>query len=141
MCISICLMHGLRDHYPLPFHDEILDQVVGHECYIVCNGYSCYFQIRIEHEDQKNFAFIIAWGSFCYRLILFGLLNAYASFQRWMNWLFGPYLGKTLRVFMDDLWIYSSHMLHVDKLDKVFDKLDRGGEQFNPSKCKVSRDL
>ena len=40
-----------RDHFPLPFQDEILNEVAGHERYIVCDGYSGYFQIRIAEED------------------------------------------------------------------------------------------
>ena len=43
-----------RDHFPLPFQDEILNEVVGHERYTVCDGYSGYFHISIAKEDQKN---------------------------------------------------------------------------------------
>ena len=44
-----------RDHFPLPFQDEILNKVAGHERYIVCDGYSGYFQISIAKEGQKHF--------------------------------------------------------------------------------------
>lgn len=64
----------------------------------------------------------------------FGLLNAYASFQRGVNWVFAPFLGKSLRVFMDDFCIYSSQLLHVERVDEVFGRLDRDGGQLNPSK-------
>ena len=70
----------------------------------------------------------------------FGLLNAYASFQRWANWVFTPFLGKSLRVFMDDFCIYSSQLLHVERVDEVFGRLDRDGGQLNPSKCKIARE-
>ena len=40
-----------RDHFPLPFQDEILNEVAGHERYTVCDGYSRYFQINIAEED------------------------------------------------------------------------------------------
>ena len=90
-------------------------------------------------EDQKKTTFITPWGSFFYRVMLFGLMNAYASFQRWMNWIFGPYLGKSLRVLMNAFFIYSSHRLHVEKVNEVFGGLDADGGQLNPSKCKVAR--
>ena len=51
-----------RDHFPLPFQDEILNKVAGHERYTVCNGYSGYFQISIAKEDQKKMTFIMPWG-------------------------------------------------------------------------------
>ena len=69
----------------------------------------------------------------------FGLLNAYASFQRWANWVFAPFLGKSLRVFMDDFCIYSSQLLHVERVDEVFSRVDRDEGQLNPSKCKIAR--
>ena len=47
-----------RDHFPLPFQDEILNEVAGHERYMVCDGYLDYFQISIAKEDQKKTTFI-----------------------------------------------------------------------------------
>ena len=47
-----------RHHYPMPFQDEILDEVAGHERYSICDGFCGYFQIEIAHEDQKSTSFI-----------------------------------------------------------------------------------
>ena len=77
-----------RDHFPLPFQDEILNKVVGHERYTVCDGYSGYFEISITKEDQKKMTFIMPWGCFAYRVMPFGLTNAPATFQRFMNHVF-----------------------------------------------------
>ena len=49
-------------HFPLPFQDEILNEVAGYERYTVCNGYSRYFQIGIAEEDQRKKTFIMPWG-------------------------------------------------------------------------------
>ena len=68
-----------RDHFPLPFQDEILNEVAGHERYTVCDGYSGYFQIRIAEEDQKKTTFITPWGCYAYRVMPFGLTNAPAD--------------------------------------------------------------
>lgn len=51
-----------RDHFSLPFQDEILNEVARHECYTVCDGYLGYFQIHIAEEDQKKTTFITPWG-------------------------------------------------------------------------------
>ena len=77
-----------RDHFPLPFQDEILNEVVGHKRYTVCDGYSGYFQISIAKEDQKKTTFITPWGYFSYRVMPFGLTNAPSTFQRFMNYVF-----------------------------------------------------
>ena len=70
-----------RDHFPLPFQDEILNEVAGHERYIVCDGYFGYFQIQIANkEDQLNSTFITPWGYFAYRVMPFDLTNAPATF-------------------------------------------------------------
>ena len=77
-----------RDHFPLPFQDEILNEVAGHERYTVCDGYSGYFQISIVKEDQKKTTFITPWGCFAYKVMPFGLTNAPGIFQRFMNSVF-----------------------------------------------------
>ena len=51
-----------RNYYPLPFQDEILNEVVGHEWHSIMDGYSCYFQIPIAKEDQLKTTFITLWG-------------------------------------------------------------------------------
>ncbi|MCO5586554.1 hypothetical protein L7F22_040495 [Adiantum nelumboides] len=61
-----------RDHFSLPFQDEILNEVAGHERYTVCDGYSGYYQIRIAEEDQHKTTFIIPWGCFAFRVMPFG---------------------------------------------------------------------
>ena len=79
-----------RDHFPLPFQDEILNEVAGHERYTVCDGYSGYFQISIAEEDQKKKTFITPSGCFAYRVMPLGLTNVLATFQRFMNHVFQP---------------------------------------------------
>ncbi|MCO5604138.1 hypothetical protein L7F22_058298 [Adiantum nelumboides] len=71
-----------RDHFSLPSQDEILNEVAEHECYTVCDGYSCYYQIRIAQEDQHKNTFITPWGCFAFRIMPFGLTNAPSTFTR-----------------------------------------------------------
>lgn len=128
-----------RNHYPLPFQDEILNQVAGHERYSVMDGFSGYFQIGITEEDQLKTTFITPWGCFAYRRMPFGLMNAYATFQEWMNKVFEPYLGKFIRVFMDDIGCYSSRAEHLSKLSLCFQRLNEEGGQLNPKKCRFAQ--
>ena len=69
------------NHYPLPFVNDILDEVAGYESYNVCDGYSGYFQIAIAEEDQIKTTFITPWGCFHYKVIPFGLKNAPSWYQ------------------------------------------------------------
>ena len=126
-----------RDHFPLPFQDEILNEVAGHERYTVCDGYSGYFQISIAAEHQKYTTFITPWGCFAYRVMPFGLTNAPSTFQRFMNYVFQPYFGKSIRVYIDDFCIYSSRVLHLTRVDEGLSRLAQLGGQLNMAKCHI----
>ena len=126
-----------RDHFLLTFQDEILNEVAGHERYTVCDGYSGYFQISIAKEDQKKTTFITPWGFFAYRVMPFGFTNAPTTFQRFMNHVFQPYFGKSIKVYIDDFCIYSSGSLHLAKVDEGLSRLAQMGGQFNMAKCHI----
>ncbi|MCO5591571.1 hypothetical protein L7F22_045558 [Adiantum nelumboides] len=129
-----------RDHFPLPFQDEILNEVAGHEKYTVCDGYSGYFQIRIAEEDQKKTTFITPWGCYAFWVMPFGLTNAPATFQRFMNHVFQAFFGKSIRVYIDDFCIYSSKALHVQKVEEGLQRLNGFGGQLNLDKCHIGED-
>lgn len=126
-----------RDHFPLPFQDEILNEVAGHEQYTVCDGYSGYFQISIAEEYQKKTTFITPWGCFAYKVMPFGLTNDLATFHRFMNHVFQPFFGKSIRVYIDDFCIYSSRSLHITKVGEGLRRLAQMGGQLNESKCHI----
>ncbi|MCO5613508.1 hypothetical protein L7F22_067785 [Adiantum nelumboides] len=129
-----------RDHFPLPFQDEILNEVAGHEKYTVCDGYFGYFQIRVTEEDQKKTTFITPWGCYAFWVMPFGLTNAPATFQRFMNHVFQAFFGKSIRVYIDDFCIYSSKALHVQKVEEGLQRLNGFGGQLNPDKCHIGED-
>jgi len=82
MCIDYRKLNSMtrKDHFPLPFMDQILIRVAGHEFYCFLDGYSGYNQIEIALEDQKKTTFICPFGTFAYRRMPFGLCNAPATF-------------------------------------------------------------
>ena len=86
-----------RDHFPLPFQDEVLGEVAGYECYTVCDGYSGYFQIRIAEEDQFKTTFITPWGCFAYRVMPFGLTKLQKLFSNSSRMCSSHSLGSLLR--------------------------------------------
>ncbi|KAL6316599.1 hypothetical protein AAG906_018854 [Vitis piasezkii] len=72
----------VKDHFPLPFIDQVLERVSGHPFYCFLDGYSGYFQIEIDVEDQEKTTFTCPFGTYAYKRMSFGLCNAPATFQR-----------------------------------------------------------
>ena len=70
-----------KDHFPLPFLDQMLDRLVGHEYYCFLDGYSGYNQIAIAPEDQEKTTFTCPYGTFAFRRMPFGLCNEPGTFQ------------------------------------------------------------
>ena len=73
-----------KDHYPLPFIDQMLERLAGKSHYCFLDGYTGYFQIHIALEDQEKTTFTCPFGTFAYRRMPFGLCNAPGTFQRCM---------------------------------------------------------
>ena len=69
-----------KDHFPLPFINQVLERVFGHHFYCFLDGYSDYFQIEIDVEDQKMTTFTCPFRTYAYRRMPFGLCNAPATF-------------------------------------------------------------
>ena len=76
-----------KDHYPLPFIDQMLERLSKHTHFCFLDGYSGFSQIHVSKEDQENTTFTCPFGTFAYRLMPFGLCNAPDTFQRCM-WLY-----------------------------------------------------
>nr|GEU57436.1 reverse transcriptase domain-containing protein [Tanacetum cinerariifolium] len=71
-----------KDHFPLPFMDQMLERLAGNQYYCFLDGFSGYFQIPIDPKDQEKTTFTCPYGTFSYRRIPFGLCNAPGMFQR-----------------------------------------------------------
>nr|GEU59382.1 reverse transcriptase domain-containing protein [Tanacetum cinerariifolium] len=81
-----------KDHFPLPFMDQMLERLAGNEFYCFLDGFSGYFQILINPPDQEKTTFTCLYGTFAYREIPFGLCNAPRTFQS--NFAIGAVLGQ-----------------------------------------------
>ncbi|WJZ91037.1 hypothetical protein VitviT2T_010147 [Vitis vinifera] len=100
-----------KDHFPLPFIDQVLERVSGHPFYCFLARYSEYFQIEIDVEDQEKTTFTCPFGTYAYRRMPFGLCNAPATFQRCMLSIFSDMVERIIEVFMDDITIYGGHII------------------------------
>nr|GEY11858.1 reverse transcriptase domain-containing protein [Tanacetum cinerariifolium] len=74
-----------KDHFPLPFMDQMLERLAGNEFYCFLDGFFGYIQIPIDPQDQENTTFTCPYGIFAYRRMPFGLCNAPGTFQRPMT--------------------------------------------------------
>ncbi|BBN69508.1 transposable element gene [Prunus dulcis] len=87
-----------KDHFPLPFIDQMLERLAGHSHYCFLDGYSGYNQIAIAPEDQEKTTFTCPFGTFAYRRMPFGLCNAPATFQRCMMSIFSDMVERFIEV-------------------------------------------
>ena len=108
VCIDYRRLNALtrKDHFPLPFIDQLLERVSGHPFYCFLDGYSGYFQIEIAPEDQKKTTFTCPFGTYAYMRMPFSLCNAPTTFQRCMLSIFSDMVERIMEVYMDDITIY-----------------------------------
>nr|GEU52150.1 reverse transcriptase domain-containing protein [Tanacetum cinerariifolium] len=110
-----------KDHFPLPFIDQMLERLAGNE-YNFLDGFSGYFQIPINPQDQEKTTFTCPYETFAYRRMPFRLFNAPGMFQRCMMTIFHDMIEKTMEVFMDDFLVsrnsFRTCLSHLDKMLK-----------------------
>ncbi|GKA25403.1 reverse transcriptase domain-containing protein [Tanacetum coccineum] len=111
-----------KDHFPLPFMDQMLERLAGNEYYCFLDGFSGYFQIPIDPKDQEKTTFTCPYGTFAYRRMPFGLCNALGTFQWCMMAIFHDMIEEIMEVFMDDFSVFgdsfSSFLSYLDKMLK-----------------------
>ncbi|GJY68755.1 reverse transcriptase domain-containing protein [Tanacetum coccineum] len=90
-----------KDHFPLPFMDQMLECLAGNEYYCFLDGFSRYFQISIDPQDQEKTTFTCPYGTFAHRRMPFGLCNAPGTFQRCMMAIFHDMIEETMEATND----------------------------------------
>ena len=125
-----------KDHFPLPFIDQMLDRLAGRTYYCFLNGYSGYNQIAIAPEDQEKTTFTCPYGTFAFRRMPFGLCNAPATFQRCMMSIFSDMVEQSIEVFIDDFSVFGdSFDLCLNNLALVLKRCVETNLVLNWEKC------
>ena len=124
------------DSSPLPRIDLIVDATAGHELLSFMDAFSGYNQMSMDPDDQENTSFITGQGTYCYRVMPFGLKNAGATYQRLVNRIFQKKIRASMEVYIDDMLVKSTTAeLHIAHLSKAFQILREYNMKLNPAKC------
>ncbi|GJZ51356.1 reverse transcriptase domain-containing protein [Tanacetum coccineum] len=114
-----------KDHFPLPFMDQMLERLARNDYYCFLDGFSGYFQIPIDPKDQEKTTFTCPYGTFAYCRMPFGLCNAPGTFQRCMMTIFHDMIKKTMEVFMDDFLVFGNSFENcLSRLDKMLKRCE-----------------
>jgi len=138
MCIDYHKLNEAtrKDHFPLPFMDQMLERLAGQAYYCFLDGYSGYNQIAVDPKDQEKTTFTCPFGFFAYRRMPFGLCNAPATFQRCMLAIFLDMVEKSIEVFMDDFSVFGpSFESCLKNLEMVLKRCVETNLVLNWEKC------
>ncbi|KAK9011583.1 hypothetical protein V6N11_044430 [Hibiscus sabdariffa] len=125
-----------KDNFPLPHIDTLVDNTAGHSYFSFMDGFSGYNQIKMCPEDMNKTTFVTLWGTFCYKVMPFGLKNAGATYQRAMVVLFHDMMHKEIEVYVDDMIAKSRiEEEHIVNLEKLFRRVREFRLKLNPAKC------
>lgn len=126
----------IRNQFPLPRIDELLDQLSGSTVWSALDMTSAYHQCRLLESDIPRTAFKVPDGLWEFRVLCFGLTNSPAVFSQMMMKLFRPYIGKFLLVYLDDLLVYSkTEAEHYEHLRLIFQLCRTHQLYLKLSKC------
>ena len=90
MCVDFTDLNKacLKDNYPFPRIDLLVDSTVGQQLLSFMDVFSEYNQIRLDEADQEKTSFVTSQGLFCFKVMPFGLMNAGVTYQRLVNKMF-----------------------------------------------------
>ncbi|CAN6697863.1 unnamed protein product [Malus baccata var. baccata] len=138
VCIDYRKLNAMtrKDHFPLPFLDQMLERLADYQFYCFLDGYSGYNQIVIAPEDQEKTTFTCPLGTFAFRRMPFGLCTAPATFQRCMVSIFSDYVEKIIEIFMDDFSVFGNSFDHcLNNLTLILKRCVETNLVLNWEKC------
>ena len=139
MCVDFCQLNKrtVKDSYALPRIEEILDSLGGAKYFSVLDMKSGYHQIEIEESHKPRTAFTVGClGFWEFNRLAFCLVNSSATYQRVMENCLGELNTTICFIYLDDLIVFSDTFEeHLDRLEKVFDRLGSCNLKSSPKKC------
>jgi len=96
-----------KDSYPLPSIDALVDSASGCKLLSFLDAFLGYNQIRMHPMDECKTAFMTEWSCYCYKVVPFRLKNAGATYQRLMDRVLSPMLGRNVQAYVDDMVVTS----------------------------------
>jgi hypothetical protein len=121
MCIDYWELNNktIKNRYPILRIDELMDELKGEKYFSKIDLRSGYHQIKVQEQDIQKMNFRCHYGHYEFLVMSFGLTNAPATFQSYMNHVFNKQSTKCLLVFFDDILIYSrtweEHLRNLDE--------------------------
>jgi hypothetical protein len=121
MCVDFTDLNKAcsKDNFPLPLIDMLVDSTMGHGLLSFIDAFSSYNKIHMHPADQEKTAFITDQGLYYYKVMLFSLKNAGATFQRLMNMMFCEQIGMDMEVYVDDILVKS--ILPIDHISDLLE--------------------
>jgi transposase InsO family protein len=126
-----------RDRYPLPLISETLRSLAAAKWYTKLDVVAAFHKMRIAEGHEHKTAFRTRYGLYEWRVCPFGLSNAPAAFQRFINSVLRPFLDDFATAYMDDILIFTNGTRrdHMDKVRRVLRALAAAGLYLDPKKC------
>ena len=97
----------LKDSFPLPRIDQLVDATAGHKLLSFMDAYFGYNQIRMCSNDEDKIESTTNFGLYCYKVMPFDLKNARATYQQLVNKVFANLIGKTMEVYINEMVVKS----------------------------------
>jgi hypothetical protein len=124
-----------KDNYPVPPMEQLLQTISGCDIFSLLDGFSGYNQVLVSEEDRLKTTFRTKWGTFIYKRMPFGLINAGETFQRAMDVDFRGLINKCIVIYLDDVTVYSKNKEdQIQHLTQIFERCRRYGISLNPKK-------
>ena len=125
-----------KDDFPLPHINMLVDSTTSHLVLSFMDRFSGYNQILMALENMEKTSFITEWGTYCYRVIPFGLKNTGATYHKAATTLFHDMMHRDVEVYVDDMIMKSrGRSNHLAALERFFERIRQFRLRLNPKKC------
>jgi len=138
MCVDFIDLNKeyLKDSYPLPSINALVDSASDCKMPSFLDVFLGYNQIKMHPRDECKTTFMTEMSCYCYTVMPFGLKNAGATYQRLMDRVLEPMIGRNVQAYVDDMVVISQMRdQHVTDLEELFATIAKYRLKLIPEKC------